>query len=362
MRVGLVIYGSLDTLSGGYLYDRKLVDQLSILGHSVDVFSLAFRDYTKHLSDNLDDSWHDNLVSARVDLMLQDELNHPSLLRANMRRRNDAPVVSVVHHLRSSETEHPPLLRRLYLEIERTYLNTVDALLYNSHTTKRSVERLLRQPRLSHVAYPAADHLPDNLPAVDIAELARRSRTPGPLRLLFVGNLIPRKGLHDVLNALGRLPSGFWHLDVVGRMDVDYRYTKKMMEKCHRFPQGAVSFHGRLGDAELVDHYRSHHLLAVPSYEGFGIVYLEAMRFGLPVIASTLGAAREIVTPGENGFLVRPKDTRTLANHIYSLSSNRELLLAMSYAARRRYTQHPTWQRSMAEAASWLSTLPETIS
>ena len=82
-------------------------------------------------------------------------------------------------------------------------------------------------------------------------------------------------------------------------------------ERCHTLPAGAVQFLGRVSDAELVHQYRTHNLLAVPSYEGFGIVYLEAMRFGLPVIASTLGAAREIVTNGENGFFVRPHDTHT---------------------------------------------------
>ena len=53
MRVGLVIYGSLDTLSGGYLYDRKLVEQLDVLGHSVSVVALAYRDYAKHFADNV---------------------------------------------------------------------------------------------------------------------------------------------------------------------------------------------------------------------------------------------------------------------------------------------------------------------
>ena len=60
-----------------------------------------------------------------------------------------------------------------------------------------------------------------------------------------------------------------------------------------------------------------HHLLAVPSsYEGFGIVYLEGMHFGLPAIAGTDGAAKEIITHGQNGFLVRPGNPQALAHHI----------------------------------------------
>ncbi len=365
MRVGLVIYGSLDTISGGYLYDRKLVEQLDVLGHSVSVFALTYRDYTKHLADNLDAAWNERLATARVDLMLQDELNHPSLLWANFRRRGKVrryPVTSVVHHLRSSETEHPPLLRRLYREIERIYLNSTDALLYNSETTRHTVEPLLKRRRPALVAYPAADHLPADEPAVDLNTIAERSRTPGPLRILFVGNLIRRKGLDQLLDALAQLPAGSWKLTVVGSQDADHGYTKFINERCLSLPAGAVQFLGRVSDAELVHQYRTHNLLAVPSYEGFGIVYLEAMRFGLPVIASTLGAAREIVTNGENGFLVRPHDAHTFSQHLRSLCGNREQLLAMSFAARRRYTQHPTWQQSMAGAVAWLTALPETVS
>ncbi|MFN8465136.1 MAG: glycosyltransferase family 4 protein [Caldilineaceae bacterium] len=315
------------------------------------------------MGDNLDSAWNQRLAAAPVDLMLQDELNHPSLLWANFRQRSTDrryPVAAIIHHLRSSELEHAPLLHYLYRNIERLYLNSVDALLCNSETTRNAVEQLLDRERPAHVAYPAANHLPAAEPAVDLAALTARSRASGPLRILFVGNLIPRKGLEQLLAALAQLPAGFWQLTVVGSQDADYDYTNTVRARCSGFSKGAVQFLGRVGDTELIDQYRTHHVLAVPSYEGFGIVYLEAMRFGLPVIASTAGAAREIVTHGENGFLVRPQDTRALPHYLYSLYSNRERLLVMSFAARRRYTQHPTWQQSMAGAAAWLAALPIT--
>ena len=66
--------------------------------------------------------------------------------------------------------------------------------------------------------------------------------------------------------------------------------------------------------AELIGLLESHHCLAVPSfYEGFGIVYIEAMRFGAPVIASTAGAIPEVVADGREGFLVPPGDADALA-------------------------------------------------
>ena len=65
-----------------------------------------------------------------------------------------------------------------------------------------------------------------------------------------------------------------------------------------------------------------HQVLAVPSlYEAFGIAYLEAMGFGLPVIASSAGGAHELITQGEHGFLVAPGDAATLAQHILHCST-----------------------------------------
>lgn len=355
MRIGLVIYGSLDTLSGGYLYDRMLVRQLQAEGHQVELLALPWRNYARHLGDNTNLRWLRRLADADVDVLIQDELNHPSLLMANCRRNR--PVVSLVHHLRSSEIDHPPLLQALYRQIERMHLNSVDALLCNSYTTLDTVKALLSQPKPYHVAYPAADHLPAAEPTADLLSLAQRARQEGPLRLLFVGNLIRRKGLHVVLDALAALPHDQWRLSVVGQQAVDPGYTASILRRCRSLPPGAVTFLGRLSDDQLIDAYRSHHLLVLPSYEGYGIVYLEAMRFGLPVIAATAGAAREIVTDGENGFLVDAGNAAALKLHVGALHANRERLLAMSYAARRYYVNHLSWQQSMAGASAWLTTL-----
>ena len=75
--------------------------------------------------------------------------------------------------------------------------------------------------------------------------------------------------------------------------------------------QSTVHFHGPLDNEELIAKYKSAHVLVVPSsYEGFGIVYLEGMAFGLPAIGTTAGAASEIISDGETGFLIPPDDVR----------------------------------------------------
>ncbi len=355
MRIGLVIYGSLDTLSGGYLYDRMLVRALESAGHSVAVFSVPWRTYAQHLTDNWDPGWRRRLRDAPVDLWLQDELNHPSLFWLNrwLRRVHGAPIVAIVHHLRSSES-HPNHLLPLYRTVERAYLSTLDADLVNSYTTLAAIRALFPTTRPFHVAWPAADHL--HTPAeIDTPTIASRGLLADRLRILFVGNVIPRKGLHHLLDALAAVDAP-WELSVVGYADPVDSYTKHIYTLIRGHALGhRVRLLGRLDDTELVEQYRSHHLFALPSYEGFGIAFLEAQRFGLPVLAFRHGAAHEVIIDGQTGILIAAGDTQALGEAIRNLATHRERWVGMALAARLNYTLHPTWTQSMAGAVTWLA-------
>ncbi len=160
MKIGFIIYGALDTLSGGYLYDRQLVAHLRRAGCQVDIISLPWRNYLAHLSDNFNRRWAADIASARYDILLQDELNHPSLAWTNdtLKTLGTGPIISIVHHLRGQES-HPKWILPLYRMIESRYLRTVDGFIFNSRTTRKMVETVVGSARPGHVAYPAADHI-----------------------------------------------------------------------------------------------------------------------------------------------------------------------------------------------------------
>jgi glycosyltransferase involved in cell wall biosynthesis len=363
MQVGLLIYGSLDTISGGYLYDRKLVEHLRRQGDGVEIISLPWRDYLRHTGDNLSSSLLRRLENLSVDVLLQDELNHPSLFWLNRRLRNrvNYPILSIVHHLRSREAR-PDWQNLAYRWVESRYLQTLDGFIFNSRTTRQAVAALLpntsQSARSSLVAYPAGDRFQSQIEA---REIARRALQTGPLQILFLGNLIPRKGLHTLLAALQQLDSRSWRLSVVGSPFIDAAYTQRVRQQVQRGRlSAAVTFHGPLHDDNLVEILRTSHLLAVPSsYEGFGIVYLEGMSFGLPAIATTGGAAGEIITHQQDGILIPPEDPQALATHLSRLVADRQKLKEMSLAARLHYLAHPTWDDSMDAIRQFL--LAQTI-
>ena len=240
MKIGFVIYGSLDTVSGGYLYDRKLVEYLRAQGDTVEVISLPWRNYAAHLTDNFrfrlpvsnviarralfptkqspaykeplalhETASHTVLRSAqgktlavtsineKFDILIQDELNHPSLIGANA-RKHPYPIVSLVHHLRCSELR-PKWQNDLYRVVEKRYLQSVDGFIFNSQTTQDAVSGLIGNNKPSIVAYPPTDRFMDMMISED--EIRERAKS-NELRILFLGNVIYRKGLHTLLNAV----------------------------------------------------------------------------------------------------------------------------------------------------------------
>ena len=357
MRVALVLYGNLDFVSGGFLYDRMLVDYLRRQGEEVEIVSLPWPSYAGGLLDNLSPSLIRRLKSVRADVMLQDELAHPSLfwLNRSLQGLGQAPLVAIVHHLRCSEAR-PAWQNLFYRLVERRYLASIRGFIYNSTATRESVENLVGAGKPAVVARPGANRFARQITR---EEIATRAREPGPLRVIFLGNVIPRKGLHTLLDALAQVPRDSWRLTVVGSLEVDPPYVQEIRRQLAAVGLGdQMEFTGVLDEKELASCLARSHLLAVPSsYEGFGIVYLEGMAFGLPALATTAGGAGEIITPGQDGFLTAPGDAGALAGQMRNLMEDRELLLAMSLAAQARFAAHPTWEESSAAIHRFLRSL-----
>lgn len=349
MRVGLVVYGSLDGRSGGYRYDLELVRTLRAAGDEVTVVSLPEGSYRERLRGTT--TAYRRLRRLDVDVLLEDELCHPSLAGVNPRLDDATPIVSVVHHLDARET-HTTWRRHLRRMVETRYLRSVDAFVFNSETTRETVAAVT-DPDPSVVAYPAGDRFSSLGVPVDDDEIRSRAHD-GPLRVVSVGNLEPRKNVDGLLRALSRI-SGDWRLAVVGEaVDADYERSLRSLTDAlgidHR-----VTFTGRLSDADLAATLRDSHVFALPSYyEGFGIAALEAMGFGLPAVVSREGGASELVTHRRDGFLVDPTDVSEITDALAPLCRNRKRLVSHSVAARDRFSAHCTWDETGATIREFL--------
>lgn len=355
MRLGLIIYGRLQQNSGGYLYDRTVVEHLRRQGHHVSVISLPRRSYAAHLTDNFLASLVSKIKRLKLDILLQDELNHPSFFLLNRRIKADLsiPIIAIVHHLRSSE-KHSVLIKPLYRAVETRYLNSVDGFIYNSLTTRKVVASLLRRAKPGVVAQPGGDRL---APKILPAQIRQRALQPGPLRVVFLGNLIGRKAPHLLLQAAAALERGAVQLTFAGSQHSEPAYARSLKTLAQQYGLHPwVELCGYLNDKQLRARLRSSQVLAVPStYEGFGIAYLEGMGFGLPAIAGRAGAAPQLIRHGRTGYLIEVGNAGQLAKTLKQLHAHRALLAKMGVAARNFWAQQPTWKQSTARIEAFLS-------
>src|SRR5262249_33699930 len=147
--------------------------------------------------------------------------------------------------------------------------------------------------------------------SVGMEPAAARSRKT---RLLFVGRLESRKGIDVLLDAipdvLAQFPDAV--LDIVGDDTIPkpdgttskHEFLKRDLAALVR---ARITFHGRVEEHELREFYRDCDIFVAPSrYESFGLVFLEALMFGKPVIGCDAGGGPEVVTDGETGYLVAP--------------------------------------------------------
>jgi glycosyltransferase involved in cell wall biosynthesis len=361
MHVALVIYGSLEEVSGGFLYDRQLLEHLQQRGHRATIIALPWRSYARSLPDN----WSRHLLRTfrnhAFDLILQDELVHPSFFQINRRLRRAAriPIVSLIHLLRSSSESGSSWQQHLYRWIERYYLAGIDGFIYVNRHIEARVRAMLQANPPGVVANPAGDHLSVELTS---EQIRRRAQCPGPLNIVFVGNLTPLKGLHLLLEALRHLPLDTWRLTVIGALDRDAAYVRRVRQHITDAGWAAnVTVSGVLSNAEVGSHLTHSDVFAVPSNpESYSIAYLEAMRHGLPIMAHAQSDSADLVEHGISGWCIQPDDIGGFARHLRTLAHDRHRLAQMSLAARRRFASLPTWTQSMDRAVRFLEDVVAT--
>lgn len=349
LRVGWMIYGSLGTMSGGYLYDRMMVEGLRAAGHRVEVISLPEASWFGALWHNWDNDLLEETLDLHLDVLVQDELNHPSLFWFNrrLRRHSKVPIVTLVHHLRSSEN-HPDPLRALYRGVEKAFLETAGGFVFNSYHTRSTVDAISPiQERPWKIIHPGKDRLGSPLSEEAVRT---RCRSAGPLKLLFVGNIIPRKGLLPLLRVLKSLPADLWRLKVVGSQAANRRYYHAVRREAEGLPPEQVEFAGLQPDAAMRTFYESSDIFALPSdIEGYGIAYAEAQGFGLPSLAAAKGGAGEIIVHGRNGWLVNFGQTEKLREALVEVIRNREALERLSLESLENYRQLSGWEKSQQD-------------
>ncbi len=192
--------------------------------------------------------------------------------------------------------------------------------------------------------------IPNGVDLAEFGEPPARTDHAG-VTVLFVGRLDPsQKGLEFLVRALARLPaSADVHLRLVGE---DWGGLANVRALASQLGvRDRIALIGSLSRAELLQEYARSDLFVLPSrFEPFGIVLLEAMAAGLPVIASRVGGIPEVVADGETGLLVEPGDVEGLAGAMLRLAMDPALRASLGSRGRER-----------ARSYSWDVVVPQVL-
>jgi glycosyltransferase involved in cell wall biosynthesis len=225
--------------------------------------------------------------------------------------------------------------RRLYAAVERALLPFTDAVINISSFEHECALRYGLSPRKLHVVKSGISREPPG----EIGSKADADDSTQEVRLIFVGRNNPAKGLDYLLDALAVGISPRIRLTLVG--------PEVTLQEKVKADVAFVGWKSRLEVQALIG--ESDAVIMPSRWEGFGLVALEAMRLGKPVIASRRGALPEIVQHGETGILFEPGDPRHLATLLSDL--DRKSLQAMGRRAKALFHQNFTSDRMNLDLA-----------
>jgi glycogen(starch) synthase len=195
--------------------------------------------------------------------------------------------------------------------------------------------------------------IPLGMPSVDRIPLRRIETPPSEgTRFLYIGRFEARKGVLDLAEAFARVArhapkATLWLVGADNSVNDGYAartgksYSQTMCEFWDDDTRNRVHFFGRVDDAVKNHLLSACEVLVAPSlYESFGLMYVEAMRAGKPVIGTSAGGIPEVVDDGGTGLLVPPGDVPALAGAMLRLGSDADLRQALGHEGSKRFERH----------------------
>lgn len=341
-EVIFAVPGDLAAPTGGYAYARRVLELMP--EHGIAMRHLALPGGYPHPSPADLAETAQLLAGLSPDAVLFiDGLAFgamPEDLVARLRCR----IVALVHHPLGHESGLSPARRAAFLASEAQALSFARHVVVASSLTGRLLADAfgVAEARIT-VAEPGTDPAP-------------RSRGTGaPVQLLAVGAVSPRKGYETLVRALAGIADLDWRLTIVGATDRDPAAVDALRTAlAGSGVAGRIRIAGEVDDATLDDLYdRADVFVSSSLFEGYGMVLAEAMARGLPLVASTGGAAGDTVSD-EAALKVPPGDVAALREALRRMIGDPALRRSLAEGAWEAGRRLPTWFDTVARIAGVL--------
>ncbi len=341
-RAAFAVPGDLTTLTGGYIYDRRLLEELRAMGTEMTHIALP-GSFPEPPEKDMRTTF-EQLAAVREDCpILIDGLAFGAMDPAGVAQIR-APIVALVHHPLALESGLDGARAQQLRERERANLvHATEVVVTSPHTAALLVSQYDVPEGRIHVARPGTDGPTGQHAPLD------------PPLILSVGIQLRRKG-HDVLlRALAGITDLEWQAQIVGA-PLDAAFAREL-QVLHRSLDlnDRVTFTGQIAQDALGALYRSAHVFALATrFEGYGIVFDEALVHGLPIVSCDTGAVPDTVPSGA-GLLVPPDAPDAFAGALRRMLGDAQTHCALSRAARTAAQTLPGWQDTAPIAARALA-------
>lgn len=240
-------------------------------------------------------------------------------------------------------------------------LRHANGVVANSMFTKEGVRALGVSEEKILVVYPCPSILSSSS-VVDTHSLRLRYGLAGKKVLLSVGRLVERKGHAAVIDALPEIAKKISTIVyiIVGEGPCHSALMQRIQMKGL---QGIVRMVGKIPDAELPSYFQIADIFVLPTkgnrgdVEGFGMVFVEAQTYGIPVIAGRSGGVPETLLDGETGKLVDPEDVNIIAEAIIDLCSHPEVAEKMGERGKEWVKEKFVWEHEVEKLKAFLESI-----
>ncbi len=343
----LIVPGRLETRTGGYGYDRRIVSGLRDRGWDVNVVGLADSFPFPSLEAR------NQAVGALASVpdgatVLIDGLALGVLPAEVEREAERLRIIGLVHHPLAAETGLGSDAISELERSERRALAAVRSVIVTSPATAWALDAYGVNPERITVVEPGTDPAP----------IARGGRTPSEVALLCVATLTPRKGHALLLGALASIPQRHWRLTCAGSVDRDSQMFERLRRQLDLSSiADRVDFVGDLDRPALDLCYDAADLFVLPTlYEGYGMAVAEALARGLPIVSTATGAIEQLVTGSGRpaGIVLPPGDEPQLAAALSRVIGDEDVRNRLAAAARERRGRLSTWDDACERMAAAL--------
>ena len=354
----MIVPGALDQLTGGYLFDRRVVDGLRASGREVQVIELA-GSYPQ--ADAVACAAAVQALRTLPDgaVAVIDGLALPGFDDCLAKEAGRLRLLGFIHHPLSLESGVAPAVAGRLAALEhRLWPMLRGVLCPSTHTARCIADAGLASVRIA-ITPPGNDRAAADGKSDESGPVPVRDDPARPLQLLSVGSIVPRKGHRLLVEALAGLKSLPWRLTCIGSLERDRAEVAALRVAIadHQLDD-RVLLAGEMQPRGLQAAWRDADVFVLPSrHEGYGMAYAEAMAHGLPVIGTTAGAIPDTV-PASAGLLVEADDIDALRAAIERLlvdGSLRRKLSAGALCAAAALPDWPTAVRRWADAADRLA-------